>query len=78
MKTNAGHFIKPMVLSLATGMVALANTGCTSDRDSSAPVQSASSFQPTWRGDNHTQPVYTSPSTSPANPILPDANQLHE
>ena len=41
-------------------------TGCVSGPFSSDLNQSPPYAKPTWRGDDHTPPVYTSPTVTPA------------
>jgi hypothetical protein len=77
MKLITRHFIKSLALWLAVAIVVGTIAGCASNENSANANQSAAGFQSTWRGDNHTPPVYTSPSTSQTTPTLPDADQLH-
>jgi hypothetical protein len=78
MKIITKHFIKSLALWLAAAIVVSTIAGCASNQSSANANEPAAVFQSTWRGDNHTPPVYTSPSTSQTAPALPDADHLHE
>jgi len=63
-----------LVLGLSVAAVVSSLTGCVSDEPSSNPNQSPPYFKPTFSGDDHTPPVYTSPSITPATTNLPAPN----
>ncbi len=52
-----------LFLALGIGLSAaiVAATGCAAGPDTSARKHSPVNPNPTWSGDNHDQPVYTSP-----------------
>jgi hypothetical protein len=53
-------------LGLLTAVAVTGITGCVSGPFSSSLNQSPPDFKPTWSGDEHDQPVYTSPIVTPA------------
>ena len=71
LKINAGRLFLALGLglSMATGVI-----GCTSDQPPSKPNQPPAYFKPTFDGDDHAQPVYTSPTVTPAATNLPATN----
>jgi hypothetical protein len=61
-------------LGLSTTAIITGVTGCASGPLSSNLNQSPTDFQPTWSGDDHAMPVYTSPTVTPATTNLTTAN----
>jgi hypothetical protein len=55
-----------------TAVVVVLFSGCASGPFSSNLGHSPASPDYTWRGDNHTPPVYTSPDVTPATKTLPN------
>jgi hypothetical protein len=74
LKIKAGHLFLALWLGLSMATVITGTTGCASGPFSSNLNQSPTDFQPTWSGDDHAQPVYTSPTVTPATTNLPTAN----
>jgi hypothetical protein len=66
LKINASRLFLALCLGLSTAAVITGITGCVGDRHSSNPNQSPPYFKSTWKGDEHDQPVYTSPTVIPA------------
>jgi len=66
LKFKAGPLFLALGLGLSTAVVVTGITGCASGPFSSNLNQSPTGFKPTWRGDDHTPPVYTSPTVTPA------------
>jgi hypothetical protein len=73
MKIKTGSLFLALGLGLLTAIV-VGITGCAADQDASSLKHSPTATTPTWSGDNHAPPVYTSPSTTPAITNLPAAN----
>jgi hypothetical protein len=73
-KIKAGRLFLALYLVLTTAAVITGITGCVSDEHSSNPNESPLYFKPTFSGDDHAQPVYTSPAVTPATTNLPAAN----
>jgi hypothetical protein len=70
---KTGRLFLVLVLGLSTAIV-VGITGCVADQKASYFRHSPTSATPTWSGDNHTPPVYTSPATTPATTNLPATN----
>jgi len=66
LKFKAGPLFLALGLGLSTAVVVTGITGCANGPFSSNLNQSPPDFKPTWRGDDHTPPVYTSPTVTPA------------
>jgi len=66
MKVCAPAKAMMLVLGIITWIVATSITGCTSGPLSSNLNGSPPYDKPTWSGDDHTPPVYTSPTVTPA------------
>jgi hypothetical protein len=62
MKIKTGRVFTALGLGLSMAAII---TGCASGPFSSNLNQSPPYFNPTWRGDDHTPPVYTSPAVTP-------------
>ena len=65
LKIKAGSLFLALGLGLSTAAMVTGVTGCASGPFSSNLNQSPPYFNPTWRGDDHTPPVYTSPAVTP-------------
>jgi hypothetical protein len=74
MKIKAGSLFLALGLGLSTAAVVTGITGCAGGPFSSNLNQSPTDVNPTWSGDDHAQPVYTSPTVTPATNNLPAAN----
>jgi hypothetical protein len=74
LKIKAGHLFLALGLGLSTAVIVTGITGCVGDRYSSTPNQSPPYFKPTWSGDDHAMPVYTSPTVTPATNNWPATN----
>jgi hypothetical protein len=74
MKIKAGSLFLALGLGLSTAAAVTGITGCVGDQHPANPNQSPPYFKPTWSGDDHAQPVYTSPTVTPATTNLPTAN----
>jgi hypothetical protein len=74
MKIKAGSLFLALGLGLSTAAAVTGITGCVGGPFSSNLNQSPTDFQPTWSGDDHAMPVYTSPTVTPATTNLPAAN----
>jgi hypothetical protein len=74
MKIKAGHLFLALGLGLSTAVIATGITGCVGGPFSSNLNQSPTDFQPTWSGDDHAMPVYTSPTVTPATNNWPATN----
>jgi hypothetical protein len=74
MKIKIGRLFLVLGLGLSTAIVVVGDTGCVADQKASNLKHSPASATPTWSGDNHTPPVYTSPATTPATTNLPAVN----
>ena len=74
MKIKAARLFVALGMGLSTAFVVIGITGCVDDQDSSNLKGSPPYTNPTWIGDDHIQPVYTSPSVTPATTNLPEAN----
>jgi hypothetical protein len=70
MKINAGSLFVALGLGLSTALVVTGVTGCADDQQSSNLKGSPPYTKPTWSGDDHVPPVYTSPAVSPASTNL--------
>jgi hypothetical protein len=66
LKIKAGPLFLALGLGLSTAVVVTGLTGCVGGPFSSNLNQSPTDSKPTWRGDDHTPPVYTSPTVTPA------------
>jgi hypothetical protein len=66
LKTKAGPLFLALALGLSTVVVVTGITGCVNGPFTSNLNQSPPYDKPTWRGDDHAQPVYTSPTVTPA------------
>jgi hypothetical protein len=73
-KIKAGRLFLALGLGLSMAAVITGTTSCASGPFSSNLNQSPTDFQPTWSGDDHAMPVYTSPTVTPATTNLPAAN----
>jgi hypothetical protein len=73
MKIKAGRLFLATSAGLLAAVVIGIN-GCTSGPLSSNLSHSPTDDNPTFSGDNHIQPVYTSPTVAPATTNLPAAN----
>jgi hypothetical protein len=74
MKTKTGRWFLALGLGLSMATVVMGITGCAAGSDTSNLKHSPAATTPTWSGDNHTPPVYTSPATTTATTNLPTAN----
>jgi hypothetical protein len=74
MKIKTGRLFLALALGLSMAGVVAGLTGCAAEQDTSNLKHSPIAATPTWSGDNHTPPVYTSPATTPATTNLPGAN----
>jgi hypothetical protein len=61
MKTKTGGLFLALGLGLSAAIVVA--TGCAAEPDTSGRKHAPINPNPTWSGDNHDQPVYTSPAT---------------
>ncbi len=61
MKTKTNVLFLMLGLGLATAIVAA--TGCAAGPDTSSRKHAPFNPNPTWSGDQHDPPVYTSPAT---------------
>jgi hypothetical protein len=73
-KIKAGRLFLALGLGLSMAAVITGTTGCTSGPFSSNRNQSPPYFQPTWSGDDHAMPVYTSPTVTPTTNNWPATN----
>jgi hypothetical protein len=71
LKIKAGSLF--LALGLGLSMAAMV-AGCASGPFSSSLGHSPTDIQPTWSGDDHAMPVYTSPAVTPATTNLQSAN----
>lgn len=71
---KAGRLFLALGLGLSMAVIFVSITGCASAQPPSNPDQSPPYFKPTFSGDDHAQPVYTSPAVAPAATNLPAAN----
>ena len=71
LKIKAGSLFLALGLGLSTAAMV---TGCASGPFSSSLGHSPTDNQPTWSGDDHAMPVYTSPAVTPASTNLQSAN----
>jgi hypothetical protein len=71
LKSKAGCPFLTLALGLSTAAMVISLNGCASDQPPSNPNASPPYFKPTFSGDDHTPPVYTSPAVVPANTNLP-------
>jgi hypothetical protein len=74
LKIKAGRLFLMLGLGLSMAAIVTSITGCFSDSKPSNPNQSPAYFKPTFEGDDHTQPVYTSPTVAPATTNLPSSH----
>jgi hypothetical protein len=74
LKIKASRLFLALCLVLSTAAVVTGITGCVSDEPPSNPNESPLYFKPTFSGDDHAQPVYTSPTVTPATTNLPAAS----
>jgi hypothetical protein len=74
LKIKAGSLFLALGLGLSTAAMVTGVTGCASGPFSSNLGHSPTDIQPTWSGDDHAMPVYTSPTVTPASTNLPTAN----
>jgi hypothetical protein len=66
LKIKTGLMFLMLGLGLSMAVMVTGITGCVNGPFSSNLNQSPADFKPTWRGDDHTPPVYTSPTVTPA------------
>jgi len=52
-----------LALGLGLSVMVVGNTGCAAGPDTSGRKQAPTNPNPTWSGDKHDPPVYTSPAT---------------
>jgi hypothetical protein len=74
MKIKIGRLFLMPGLGLLAAMVVIGINGCTSGPLSSNLSHSPTDDNSTFSGDNHIQPVYTSPTVAPATTNLPAGN----
>jgi hypothetical protein len=74
LKIKADHLFLALWLGLSTAVIVTGITGCVSGPFSSNLNQSPTDNQPTWSGDDHAMPVYTSPTVTPATNNWPATN----
>jgi len=60
-----------LLLGLGLSAAIVLATGCAATPDTSGRQHAPINPNPTWSGDNHDQPVYTSPATTPDKKDLP-------
>ena len=70
LKIKAGRLFLALGLGLSTAAMVTSITGCASGPFSSNLNHSPTDNQPTWSGDDHAMPVYTSPAVTPASTNL--------
>ena len=73
-KTKAGSLFLALGLGLSMAAIVTSITGCASGPFSSNLKQSPPDFKPTWSGDDHAMPVYTSPTVTPTTNNWPATN----
>ena len=74
-ETKASRLWLALGLGLSTAVLLGGITGCISDEHPSNPNSPPPYFKPTWSGDDHAQPVYTSPPVvAPATNNRPATN----
>ena len=66
LKIKAGSLFLALGLGLSTAAIITSITGCASGPFSSNLNQSPPDSKSAWGGDDHAQPVYTSPTVTPA------------
>jgi hypothetical protein len=66
MKIKTGRLFRVLGLGLSMAAIITSATGCASGPFSSNLSHSPTDSQPTWSGDDHAMPVYTSPTVIPA------------
>jgi hypothetical protein len=74
LKIKAGSLLLALGLGLSMAAMVTGITGCASGPLSSSLGHSPTDIQPTWSGDDHAMPVYTSPAVTPATTNLQSAN----
>jgi hypothetical protein len=74
LKIKAGYLFLALWLGLSTTVVFTGITGCASGPFSSNLNQSPTDVKPTWSGDDHAMPVYTSPTVTPTTNNWPVTN----
>ncbi len=74
LKIKAGRLLLALALGLSTVAMVTGVTGCANGPFSSNLNQSPTDINPTWSGDDHAMPVYTSPSVAPATTNLSTAS----
>jgi hypothetical protein len=74
LKIKAVRLLLALCLGLSMAVVVTSITGCASGPFSSNLNHSPTDFEPTWSGDDHAMPVYTSPTVTPATTNLTTAN----
>jgi hypothetical protein len=74
LEIKAGSLFLALALGLSTAAIITGFTGCASGPFSSNLNHSPTDSQPTWSGDDHAMPVYTSPTVTPATTNLQSAN----
>jgi hypothetical protein len=74
LKIKAGSLFLALGLGLSTAAMVTVVTGCASGPFSSNLGHSPTDIQPTWSGDDHAMPVYTSPTVTPASTNLQSAD----
>jgi hypothetical protein len=63
-----------VTLGLSVAFIVIGVTGCVHDQQSASLKESPPYTKPTWSGDDHDEPVYTSPAIPPASTNLSGAN----
>lgn len=71
LKTKAGRLFLALGMGLSISVIVASLAGCASNQHPSNPDQSRSYLKPTFEGDDHAQPVYTSPTVATAPTNLP-------
>jgi hypothetical protein len=77
LKIKAGSLFLALCLGLSTAAFVTSTIGCASGPFSSNLNQSPPDIQPTWSGDDHAMPVYTSPIVTPTTNNWPATNSPH-
>jgi len=72
MKIKTGSLLA--ALGLSTAIMVTGITGCANGPFSSNLNGSPPNTKPTWSGDDHVPPVYTSPVVNPESTNLPAGN----
>lgn len=74
MKIELSRSFVALGLGLSMAILVMGITGCADDQQSATIKHSPTYVKPTWSGDDHTPPVYTSPTITPATTNLPAGN----